>query len=120
MRITLAELATFRVAVKFRPADTATIIVYDITNAATPVLASAICTQIGATGVFYWSFSNLNAQPGAATIYLWTMTSSTSGDYTGPMIYAGSWPDDISTRVNEVINKLITGSLPPNPVKWGI
>jgi len=102
MRVTLAELATFRVAVKFRTGDSVVIKVYDATNASEPALSSPACTEIGATGVFYWSFSNLSVQPTAPTAYLWTMRSNNSGDYTGPMLYAGGWNDAISSGLSAV------------------
>lgn len=102
MRVTLAELATFRVAVKFRTGDSVVIRVYDATNASEPALSSPACTEIGATGVFYWSFSNLSVQPTAPTAYLWTMCSNNSGDYTGPMLYAGGWNDAISSGLSAV------------------
>lgn len=102
MRVTLAELATFRVAVKFRTGDSVVIKVYDATNASEPALSSPACTEIGATGVFYWSFSNLSVQPTAPTAYLWTMCSNNSGDYTGPMLYAGGWNDAISSGLSAV------------------
>ena len=73
MRVTLAELATFRVAVKFRTGDSVIIKVYDATNAAELALSNPTCTEIGTTGVFCWSFANLSVQPTAPTAYLWTM-----------------------------------------------
>lgn len=108
MRVTLTELATYRVSTKFRTGDAVSIVVYDITNASTPVLTSAACTEIGATGVFYWSFANLDAQPAGATEYLWTMTSNNSGDYTGEALYAGDYPDDVLDAIDAVSKKIGT------------
>lgn len=59
-----------------RFAGAPTITVYKISDGSTTTLSSNACTQIGATGIYYWDTSNFQTQPTVLTDYAWKMSRS--------------------------------------------
>lgn len=99
MRYTLQEIASLKVFAQFRTGDTVTIDVYDRTNNDAEVLTDDTCDEIGATGIFEWSFADLQTQPAAPTQYVWVMTNQAAATSSGT-IYAGGYPDDIGSPIS--------------------
>ena len=75
MRYTLEEIAVAKVFAKFGTGETVTMVIYNRTDNITETI-TASCTEIGTSGYFEWSFSNLNTQPTYWTQYVWVMTSN--------------------------------------------
>jgi hypothetical protein len=82
---------------KFNTGDTVTITLYDLSDESSETLTSNACNELGATGVFYWSTSNITTKPTAFIEYCWVMTNGTTSQY--GKIVLGGYPDTIADAV---------------------
>jgi hypothetical protein len=82
---------------KFNTGDTVTITLYDLSDESSETLTSNACNELGSTGVFYWSTSNITTQPTAFIEYCWVMTNGTTSQY--GKIVLGGYPDTIADAV---------------------
>lgn len=62
----------------FADGDTVTIAVYKTGSSTPETLTSNVCSQIGTTGIYTWSYSNLTTPPSAFEQYTWIMTNLSS------------------------------------------
>lgn len=76
-RNTLSEAAIILARAKFTTLDTVTITVYRNATGTAETLTSNACVEQDGTGIFLWSFSDLNTAPIAYSDYMWIMTNGT-------------------------------------------
>lgn len=92
-RNTLSEsaivIATSEVG-QFANGDTVTIELYK--NGTAEPIDSAVCIQLGTSGIFLWMFSNLTTAPSAYAKYNWIMSDTTTKKASGAQEFGG-WPD---------------------------
>lgn len=81
---------------QFANGDTVVINVYKNGSGTPEPLDSSSCTQIGATGIFWWGFMNLTNVPTAFSDYKWVMTDSGSKFASGNERFGG-FVDNISS-----------------------
>jgi len=79
---------------KFDTGDTVTITLYDLSDESSETLDSNSCNELGSTGVFYWSTSNITTTPTTLKEYCWVMTNGTTSQY--GKIVLGGFTDDIT------------------------
>lgn len=115
MRLSLSELATHKVFAQFSAGDDVTITVYNRTTESEEVLTNDECTEFG-SGIFEWSFADLDSQPGSLAQFVWVM-DNTSTTQTGT-VEAGGYPDRVEellanpTGVVAVETPWVVGNLP--------
>lgn len=105
MRYAAAQYGEYATAVgEFSTGRTVTIEVYDLADGSALNLDDDDCTEIGTTGVFYWSSSNITStdQPADYTELLYIMTDVTPVVGTGRThkgkIIIGGYPSDSAIR----------------------
>lgn len=98
MRYQIAETPT--ILGKFNTGDTVTITLYDLSDESSETLTSNACNELGSTGVFYWSTSNITTQPTAFIEYCWVMTNGTSSQY--GKIVLGGYPDNCDSPISDI------------------
>jgi len=106
MRYKISETPT--ILGKFDTGATVTIALYDLSTEASVTLTSSSCNEVGSTGVFAWSTSNITTQPTTLKEYLWIMTDSTVTSY--GKIVLGGYPELVSLA--ERIKYIVGGELP--------
>ncbi len=106
----------------FATGDTVTIVIYN--NGTLETLTSNACTEIGTTGNFLFSLSNITTQPETYSELYWIM-SSTAQDESG-LLVAGGWTELLNSlpqaldaadecRVTVNLYKIGGGINPINP-----
>lgn len=98
MRYQITE--TPKILGKFNTGDTVTITLYDLSDESSETLTSNACNELGSTGVFYWSTSNITTQPTAFTEYCWVMTNGTTSQY--GKIVLGGYPDNCDSPISDI------------------
>jgi len=98
MRYQIAEVPN--ILGKFNTGDTVTITLYDLSDESSETLTSNACSELGSTGVFYWSTSNITTQPTTFTEYAWVMTNSTTSQY--GKIVLGGYPENCDSKISAI------------------
>lgn len=96
-RNTLAESAQILARGRFAstaPNGNITITVYRNASGTPEILTDNVCLQQGTSGVYIWSFSNLDSAPASYSDYFWTMTNGSEA-VDGSERFGG-WPDQVS------------------------
>lgn len=86
MRYSLEE--TTYLLSKFNSGDTVTISLYNLSDSSEVTIDSNSCSEIGTSGVFKWSTSNITTAPTTYTEYLWIMTNTSENKY-GKLVIGG-------------------------------
>jgi len=94
-RYTYGEYGT--IGGSFTTGDTVTVTVYDLSTESSVSLSIPSASEIGATGEFYWSFSNLTTAPTVFTEYLAVMTNGTVSHSFQHTI--GGYPNDLASSI---------------------
>jgi len=80
--------------------------IYAIETGVQETLTSQVCTEIGTTGLFKWSKTDLATQPTVYTEYVYTMIDALNNRYDGKFVIHG----DLYAKPSDVlIQNLITG-----------
>lgn len=121
MRYSTTE--TTNIVSRFPTGSTVTIDLYDLSDGSAVGLDDDSCTEIGATGYFYWNTDNITTYPNVRTEYLW-VTTDTHTESAGKIIIGG-WPDyvrDMQAQLNRLVqtaagtiaveNPWVVGELP--------
>ncbi len=83
---------------KFTTGATVTITLYNLSDESSETLTSNVCNELGSTGVFYWSTSNITTQPSGFIEYCWVMTDGTTSQY--GKIVLGGYVEYVSRRTS--------------------
>jgi len=83
---------------KFDSGDTVTIALYDLSDDSSEGLDSASMSEIGSTGVFKWSTSNITTTPSSRTEYLWIANNGTEYQY--GKIVLGGYPENVDQALS--------------------
>lgn len=75
MRYSTSEVSSAHAKGWFNTGDTVAIEVFKV-GTGLEALTSAVCTEVGTSGVFQWAWSNLITSPTAFTEYIWVMTNT--------------------------------------------
>lgn len=95
MRYLLGEASSKKVystVGTFADGDTMSINVYKDGSSTPEALTAGTLTQIGTTGVYYWSFFDLVTAPTAYSEYYWIMSDDTTKKESGLATFGG-WPE---------------------------
>lgn len=99
MRYTTQAFGEQPVAVgEFNTGATVTLVLYDLSTLLSVGISSAVCTEIGVTGIFTWSSSNISSAPTAFTEYAYVMTDTTTGRTHKGKIVVGGFPSESAVR----------------------
>lgn len=90
---------------KFDTGSTVTIDLYDLSDESSVTLTSDSCNEVGSTGVFIWSTSNITTQPTTLKEYLWIMSDGTVTSY--GKVVLGGYPEDVQR-----ISYIVDGEIP--------
>lgn len=96
-RNSLTDIPLLHAIGVFQTGDTVTIEVRDLSDDSIVVLSSNACSEIGATGVFKWPYSNITTPPTTIKEYQYTMTDGvdTANDQLEFDTFGG-YPDSIN------------------------
>lgn len=96
-RYLLSEAASIKIYSSigtFANGDTMSIAVYKDGSGTAETLTTGTVTQIGATGLFYWPFSDLATAPTALSEYVWVLSDATTKVESGVVTFGG-WVENL-------------------------
>ncbi len=85
----------------FNTGETVTITLYNLATGSSITLTSNSCSEIGTTGLFRWSTSNITTQPTSRTEYTYIMTDS-AGFVDFGKIVLGGYVDNVDGVISSL------------------
>jgi len=96
-RFALTEISNCICKGKYVTGSTVTIALYNAVSGAVIPITSASCSEIGVTGLFTWSASNITTPPVILTSYVYKMSDGSQEQWGSFEI--GGYPDVISNKI---------------------